>query len=435
MRFRKFVTAFVIAMVVAMTIIAANAPTQTLAEGKPIVYNSNQSDPVPRAFDEKLVKMWNDKNPDMQVKLSTVEHEAFKQAIRTYLVADPAPDLLTWFAGNRARFFIDKGLIADISDLWKSEGWDKTIAPGFKALGTVNDKQYFASNNYYWWALYFRKSVLKDAGVEAPKTIDEFLKTCDALNAKGITPITIGSKQPWTTAAWFDYLNMRINGPEFHINLMLLKEKYTDPRVQKVFEVWKQFFDHKCFNTDAAALLWQDAVTPMVKGKAAFYLMGAFINDTYAGAAKDANVDPNDLDFVRFPIFDAKVKVGEDAPTDGWFIAEKGANKEGAKKFLAWLLSKETLQMAIDDPTLSRLPVRNDLDTTKFTDAQKKGINLIQTADYVAQFYDRDTTPPMAEAGLNVFGGFYADYGKTDIPTMLKTLEDARAKYEKEGQE
>lgn len=435
MRFRRLIH-FVLAATMLLSIAAAfNNPATTLAQAKVITYNSNQSDPVPRAFDEKIVKMWNDKNPDMQVKHSIVEHEAFKQAIRTYLVADPAPDVLTWFAGNRARFFIDKGLIADISDLWKSEGYDKTIAPGFKALGTVNDKQYFASVNYYWWALYFRKSILKDNGLEAPKTFDDMFKVCDVLSAKGITPITIGSKQPWTTAAWFDYLNMRINGPEFHINLMLLKEKYTDARVKKVFEVWKQFFDHKCFNNDAAALLWQDAVTPMVKGKAAMYLMGAFINDTYAGAAKDAKIDPTDLDFVRFPIYDAKVKIGEDAPTDGVFLAAKGGNLPGAKKFLAFLMSKEVSQMGLDDPTLSRLPVRTDLDTSKFNDAQKKGIDLIQKADYVAQFYDRDTTPPMAEAGLNVFGGFYADYGKTDIDTMLKTLEAARAKVEKEGQE
>src|SRR5262249_23498501 len=124
-------------------------------------------------------------------------------------------------------------------------------------------------------------------------------------------------------------------------------------------------------------------------------------------------------------ILDPKVKIGEDAPTDGYFLAAKGANLDGAKKFLAFLGSKEIGQKAVDE--LGRLPVRTDIDTSKFTAAQKQGIKLIQTADYVAQFYDRDTTPPMAEVGLNAFGGFFADYGKTDIDTMLKTLEDARA--------
>src|SRR5262245_62586825 len=47
---------------------------------------------------------------------------------------------------------------------------------------------------------------------------------CDTLSAAGITPITIGTKDVWPAAAWFDYIDMRLNGPEFHISLMDLKE-------------------------------------------------------------------------------------------------------------------------------------------------------------------------------------------------------------------
>jgi len=88
---------------------------------EPIIYNSYNSDPEPRLVDEKLVDMWNEANPDKQLQHSIVNHEDFKQAIRAYLVADPAPDVMTWFAGNRARFFIDKGLIMDISDVWEEK--------------------------------------------------------------------------------------------------------------------------------------------------------------------------------------------------------------------------------------------------------------------------------------------------------------------------
>ncbi len=420
---KRLVALALAAVTVALALSVASSSTPVQAQTPSvIVYNSNASDPAPRKFDDALVKMWNDKNPDAQVQHSVINHEDFKQAIRAYLVAEPAPDVLTWFGGERTRFFIDKGLVADISDVWKSEGWDKAFAPAFNALGTVNGKQYFMSSNYYWWALYFRPSILKANNLTAPQTFDDLLGACDKLNAAGITPIIIGSKQPWTTAAWFDYLDMRINGPDFHIGLMSLKEKYTDPRVKKVFTTMKELFDHKCFNTGSAALLWQDAVTPLAQGKAAMYLMGGFITDTWAGLPADTvGYDAKDLDFTRFPIVDPTQKIGEDAPTDGYFLAANGANLAGAKKFLAFLGSKEVQQMGVDQ--LKRLPVRVDADTSKFTDAQKKGIKLIQSSDYVAQFYDRDTTPPMAEVGLNAFGGFFADYGKTDIDGILKTLQ------------
>jgi len=424
--YKRLIALFMVVLVTAATFATAEAQAK-----KKIAFNSYSSDPQPRAFEEKLIKMWNDKNADQPVALNTVNHEDFKQAIRTYLVAEPAPDILTWFAGNRATFFVEKGLIADFSDVWQKEGWDKTYPAGFKALASYKDKQYFLPTNYYWWALYFRPSVLKANSLEAPKTWDDMIKTCDALNAKGITPIAIGTKGPWTAAAWFDYINMRLNGPEFHVNLMLLKEKYTDERVKNAFMKWKEMFDHKCFLKDSAALEWGDAVKPLAQGKAAMYLMGGFIQDTWKDlTTADKTIDANDLDFVRFPIIDAKVKIGEDAPTDGYFLAAKGANTAGAKSFLAWLGSKEVVQIGVDE--LKRLPVRNDIDTSKLTDAQKKGIGLIQSADYVAQFYDRDTTPEMAEKGLNAFAAFFADPTEKNIDALLKDLEETRDRLAKE---
>jgi multiple sugar transport system substrate-binding protein/raffinose/stachyose/melibiose transport system substrate-binding protein len=423
----KKVSAIVLLIAVALMVI--NVPGRTVAQAK-IVYNSYSSDPTPRAFVEKLVKTFNEKNSDVQVELNIVNHEDFKQAIRTYLVAQPAPDVLDWFAGNRARFFIDRGLIADFSDVWQAETLDDSYFPGFKALASVDDKQYFLPNNYYWWALYFRPSILAKAGVEAPKTWDDLLNTCKKLNEMGVTPIAIGTKGPWTAAAWFDYINMRTNGPQFHVDLMLLKEKYTDERVKKAFMNWKQLFDNNCFLKNSAALEWGDAVTPLAKGEAGMYLMGGFITDTWKIAAGDNAELAADLDFVRFPIIDPAMPIGEDAPTDGVFLAANAGNIDGAKKFLAFLASKEVAQMGVDE--LGRLPVRNDVDTSKFTDAQKKGVALIQGADYVAQFYDRDTTPEMAEVGLNGFASFFADPSEANIDKILATLEETRERLAKE---
>ena len=412
-------------LIIALLVLVAAPMTLTAAQGPQyITYNSYNGDPAPRAFDEKIVKMWNDANPLMPVEQSIIAHEDFKQAIRAYLVADPAPDVLTWFAGNRARFFIDKGLIADISDVFADNGFNDTYAPGFIALASVDGKQYFLPTAYYWWAVYYRPSLFEKAGIaKVPETWDEFLGACDAFNAVGITPITIGTNMPWTAAAWFDYLDMRINGPEFHINLMLLKESYTDERVKKVFEYWKQLFDHNCFIQDAAAYAWQDAVSFMVDGTAGMYLMGQFIVDSYPDELE------NDLDFFRFPVIDPSVPIGEDAPTDGFFMAANARNLDGGKKFLAFLGSKEVQQMALAE--LGRLPTRTDVDISQVTPPTQKGIALIQGADYVAQFYDRDTTPAMAEAGMEGFSRFWDD--PSQIDQILADLEAERLRILEEG--
>lgn len=422
---------FILLTVVALALIVACAPVQVQAPGpvetvvvekevvktvRPVIYNSYQSDPEPRRVDEMLVQMFNEQNPDTPLDYSVVQHEDFKQAIRAYLVADPAPDVMTWFAGNRARFFIDKGLILDISDVWQQEGWLEDYPKGFLALSTVGDKQYFLPSSWYWWAMFYRKSVFEEHGVTPPETWDELLAACDTFSEAGIIPITIGAKDKWPAAAWFDYINMRLNGPEFQLNLMLGTESWDDPKVKGVFEKWNELFEHNCFIEDPAAYAWQDALTPFNQGEAAMYLMGQFILDSVPDEIQD------DVDFVRFPIIDPAMPIGEDAPTDGFFIAAQAKNPEGAKKFLAFLGSVEAQTIMVEE--LGRLPVHSGVDKNLFNPTQQKGIELIQGADLVLQFFDRDTTPEMAEAGMNGIMAYWAD--PKAIDDILADLEATR---------
>lgn len=391
---------------------------EVIKEVSPVIYASYNSDPEPRRVDEMLVQMFNEQNPDTPLDYSVVQHEDFKQAIRAYLVADPAPDVMTWFAGNRARFFIDRGLIMDISDVWESEGWNEDYPKGFRALSTVDDKQYFLPSSWYWWAMFYRKSIFEEHSITPPETWDELLTACDTLNEAGVTPIAIGTKFRWTAAAWFDYINMRLNGPQFHLDLMLGTEKYDDPRVKGVFEKWNELFEHNCFNEDPAAYDWNEAVAFVNTGEAAMYLMGQFILDS-PELSDDVK---EDMDFFRFPIIDPSQPIGEDAPTDGFFMSVNAKNPEGGKKFLAFMGGVEAQTIMVKE--LGRLPVNNNVDKSLFNPMQQKGIELINGADLVLQFYDRDTTPEMADAGMNAFMAFWDD--PTLVDDLLADLEATR---------
>jgi multiple sugar transport system substrate-binding protein/raffinose/stachyose/melibiose transport system substrate-binding protein len=271
--------------------------------------------------------------------------------------------------------------------------------------------------SWYWWAVYYRKDIFDQYGLEAPETWDEFLQVCETLKSNGVTPITIGTKYRWTAAAWFDYLNMRVNGPEFHIDLMLGKESYDDPRVLTVFtDYWTPLIENGYFVEDPAAYSWSEAIPFMLEGKAAMYLMGDFLRDSYPDEEEDK------LDFFRFPIIDAAVPVGEDAPTDGFLIAANAQHVEEAKRFIGYLGGVEAQQFFADE--LGRLPTNMEVDTSSFTPMQQKGLELIQGADFVAQFYDRDTTPEMADEGMNGFMQFWDN--PDEIEEILAYLESVR---------
>ena len=52
-------------------------------------------------------------------------------------------------------------------------------------------------------------------------------------------------------------------------------------------------------------------------------------------------------------------------------------------------------------------------------------MELLKGADYIAQFFDRDTTPEMAEKGMAAFQAFWND--PTQIDAILADLEKERA--------
>ncbi|MEM9774828.1 MAG: extracellular solute-binding protein [Chloroflexota bacterium] len=389
---------------------------ETVVEVNPVVFNSYSSDPVVRAFEEKMIADYSAANPSSPVQHTIVNHEDFKQAIRAYLVAEPAPDVLTWFAGNRMRFFVDRGQIAPISDVWEDEGWNEEFPKGFRAMSEVDGEAYFLPTSWYWWAIFYRTDIFEEYGITPPETWDELIAACETLDGAGLIPITIGTKFRWTAAAWFDYLNMRINGPQFHLDLMLGKESYTDPRVKEVFVYWNQLFEANCFIDDAAAYSWQEAVDPLNQGDAAMYLMGQFVMDPIADEIEDK------IDFFQFPEIIPGVPIGEDAPTDGFFIAANAANLEGAKELLGYMGSLEAQTLMVEE--MGRLPTHNGVDSSLFSPMQQKGIELINTADMVVQFYDRDTTPEMADVGMNGMMAFWDD--PSQIDAILEELEAAR---------
>lgn len=409
-------------LLVALGAVVAGAAAVTAQGGGNLVYNSDASDPAVRKFDEDQVAMFKKAYPSMNVTHNTVDHEGFKTAIRTYLASDNPPDVLTWYAGNRMRAFSERGLAADIGDVWTKNGFTKTFPKGMQSLSQDNGKFVFIPTNYYWWAVYYRKDIFAKLGLKEAQTWTQFLGLCDSLNKAGITPIMTGSKFLWPLGGWFDFLNMRVNGPKFHFDLTDGKIAYTDSRVRRVFTYWKQLLDKKCFNDDSASLDWQEAAALMINGKGGMYLMGDFIRDQW----KDGN-EKAQLDFFRFPIIDPKQPVGEEAPTDGYFIPAKAKNLDNAKLFLGFVGSKEVMEKGVKE--LGRLVPRTDIDPALYASKPqiaKAQATIINKADAIAQFYDRDTDPEMANIGMKGFQEFMSNPKALD--SILKRLETARAR-------
>jgi len=383
-----------------------------VAEGN-LVISANTSDQAPRAAFEAVVEKFKAANPDINVEFNVIEHEAYKTAIRNFLVADSGPDVGFWFAGNRMAGFVADGLFADISDVWADNGLADAMASTMPSI-TFDGKQYGLPYSFYQWGVYHREDVFEANGVAVPNTYDELLAACETLRGAGIAPVTIGTKFLWTTAGWFDYLNMRTNGLEFHIDLMLGKAKYTDERVVATMENWRKAVDAGCFIENHQNYSWQEAQPALINGEAAMYLIGNFLIPNLPAETVE------NMSFFQFPDIDPSLPRGEDAPTDLVFVPANAENPENAKKFLAFLSSAEN--MTDINAALQQLPPHSGASTLddKFLNAGAEMLSKSLTA----QFYDRDTTPEMAKVGMQGFQDFMLN--PDDMMEILEELEEER---------
>ena len=370
-------------------------------------------DATPLAAMEALIVDFEAANPDIDVVLQNFDHEGYKTAIRNFLTTD-SPDLANWYAGNRMAPFVNAGQFQDVSDVWEANGLGDSLASA-KASMTIDGKQWGVPYTYYQWGIYFNKDVYKAAGVEVPTTWAGFVDNCVKFQASGIDCLTTGTSALWPAAGIFDYINMRTNGYEFHMELTAGKIAWTDDRVKATFAEWAKVQPY--ITANHAAIDWQDAAALLVQGKAANYVMGNFAVATF----KEGGMTNDNLGFMVFPEITPGIPRAEEAPTDTIHITAGAKNVPDAKTFLAYVASAEAQTKL--NAALGQLPTNKNA-TVGDDPFIKAGFESLSSAYALAQFFDRDAPAEMAKAGMEGFQEFMVKPER--LPEILDRLEKVR---------
>jgi multiple sugar transport system substrate-binding protein len=392
----------------------SGAPSTGGGDTKTLTFGSNYSDAVPKkAFADTLAAF---DAKGYTTKINTVDHNSFQENITRYLQGSP-DDAYTWFAGFRMRYFAAQGLALPIDDVW--ETLDANYSDAFKKASTGDDgKKYFVPFYNYPWALFYRKSLWAEKGYTVPKTIDELKTLAAKMKADGLAPIGFADKDGWPAMGTFDQLNMRLNGYDFHINLMAYKESWTDPKVKAVFDLWKGLLP--LHQAGANGRTWQEAAQDLGAKKTGMYLLGLFVAQQFKGA------DLDDLDFFAFPEVDSKYGTGAvEAPIDGFMISKKAKNVTAAKEALKYLGTAEAQNLYLkSDP--SNVGANSKADSSGYSALQKKAAELIASAKQISQFLDRDANPTFASTVMiPALQKFVGD--PSDIDGLVKSI-DSQAK-------
>ncbi|CAB3808578.1 ABC transporter substrate-binding protein [Paraburkholderia fynbosensis] len=414
LRLRRLAQVSIAAALVAGALASVTADAATLNIN--VSARGNQRSTWQEAFD-KFKKA----NPDVDLKVTYITEEAYKVQMGGWLATDP-PDVVSWHDGERMAYYAQRGLLEDLSSDWSKNGWSQQYA-SVKEASTYKGKQYAAPLGYDAYGFFYRKDLFEKAGIKGePKTWDEFLEANRKLMAIGVAPIAVAARDSWTLAAWFDYLNLRINGNEFHQKLMAGEIPYTDPRVKKVYATWKTLIDDHYF-IDNALSYDLDSIAPfLASGKASMMLMGTFFS-----AGLPPSIKPQ-IGFFRFPVIDANVPMAEDGPVNVLLIPAKAKNKADARKLLAFMEQPQiNAELA---KGWGQLPSNSEAAEPEDAISKVGFQTLANTKGGIAQFYDRDMQKEMADEGMKAMQQFYSDPSQLDA--VLARLEATRKRiYQK----
>ena len=129
--------------------------------------------------------------------------------------------------------------------------------------------------------------------------------------------------------------------------------------------------------------------------------------------------------FFIFPEFDSAIGADVvEAPLDGFMMAAKPKNKEGALEMLKYLATPEAVNITLKhDPAV--IAANAEADQSTYTPLQKKAVQVISEAKNISQFLDRDTRPDFASTVIGpALQSYLQNPGDTD--NILKNVEQQK---------
>lgn len=293
---------------------------------------------------QKLEADFTAKNPGVTVRELVVTGQGdMRGPMRTALLGGEKVDVIinTWPA-FRAEL-ADAGILRPIDDLWASAGLDAALDQSWKDLGTTDGVTYGVNYTYGdRSAIWYKTAHLEKAGIEPPKTWEEFVASLEKLKAAGFAvPIAMPAKY-WAHGEWFETLLLRTGGVEAAAKLAAHEIPWTDDIVKTTLKKYAELLQAGCCGTPEQMFAgdWDYSADQIFTADASNYLMiGMWMN---ARALNDYGLKEGvDYSIFQFPTLGLGHDDTSSVDAKEVLATSNGANPAAADAFLAYMVSKE----------------------------------------------------------------------------------------------
>jgi glucose/mannose transport system substrate-binding protein len=158
--------------------------------------------------------------------------------------------------------------------LFGSEGWERAFPPEVLDLVTHRGRRYAVPLNIHRTnSLFYNCRVLEEHGLRPPVEFDELEEVAAVLRQRGIVPLALGYREPWTlTMLAFETVLAGEAGADYYRDFFAGRRSAHDVEVRAALQRVGRLL--RFVNDDAATLGWDGALDAMRSGQAAMTLMG-----------------------------------------------------------------------------------------------------------------------------------------------------------------
>ncbi|MEM2896428.1 MAG: extracellular solute-binding protein [Candidatus Bathyarchaeia archaeon] len=325
-----------------------------------------------------------EKETGVQVEVVHITSAEYWTKLASAFAAGAPPDLFVTWGGGELKKYVEEGLVADISDLYR-EDWAKAQIPEAVAKSfTLNGKLWAIPYEVHSEWIFINRKLFKKVGVEIPSieegwTWEEFLDACKKFKAAGIVPVAMTGKSGWTLRFPMYYLVERLSGPEAFPKALEREISFADFHL-KPFEVAQQWVKKGYFQKGWEGHAYMDGYRYFAEGEAAMWIQGTWVVAMLGEAEKAGTVE---LDVVPFPYFserpEPEVRKAIFGSPTGFSIASASKNIDSAKEFLRFASKPEWLIKAARDWG-TPVPQKVSIPEGTYHPVLKKCIDALATA-------------------------------------------------------
>jgi raffinose/stachyose/melibiose transport system substrate-binding protein len=263
-------------------------------------HNANQGAGL--ALWNEVAKEFHAKHPDITIKPVPTESNVLQQTkIPVALASNNPPDVFQEWGGGA---LVDEVKAHKVQDLTKYvKSWVKRIG-GSAAGWQVNGKQYAIPYSVGVVGFWYNKQLFEQAGIATtPKTWPQLLAAIAKLKAANITPISIGGRDRWPDAFYWDYLATKICS-KATMQQSAVSYNFSDPCWTKAGVYVDQLLKTEPFQDGFLATPAQQVATSsaglLANGKVAMELQGHW-NPGVMQPLTPSNKIPSFLGWFAFP--------------------------------------------------------------------------------------------------------------------------------------